>query len=143
MTLQARQLEQYKDDGKSYASQAEFSTFDNEGNVETKGFCGLLSADTKNKIYGLFDSVNIDITDQNIELSAGALRYEGNSQQLTGGISDTVSIKKNGTLITGKGFSASGVNHSFSFIQAVQGSITEEEQEQKLEQEEIQEDTAE
>ena len=51
------------------------------------------------------------------------LKWNGNTEQLTGGRKDTARIEKDGAIIYGSGFSASGVSKSFSFSGSVSGEI--------------------
>ena len=125
MTLKSEKLEQYKNGGGAYAANAEFKTFDEQGILKTEGKCQLLAADTKNKKYTLFDNVSINIPEQETQLTANSLHFDANNEQLTGGITDTVSILRNGTEVKGQGFSASGVSRKYTFLRPVTGSVTD------------------
>ena len=64
------------------------------------------------------------------------LRWNGKTEQLTGGRRDTVRIEKDGTIIYGTGFSASGVSKKFGFAGTVSGEIEAKDKEPQVEQEE-------
>lgn len=120
----ASQIEQYSKGAKFFAENADFTIFDQENKVETTGKCGLLSADNKNEIYEFFDGIHITNAPREIELTAEALRWNKKTEQLTGSLSDTLSIFKNDTSVQGKGFSASAITNSFSFENGLSGIIT-------------------
>lgn len=121
VSMTASQLEQYKSDNSSFAKDVEFSTFDEQGQIDTEGKCGLLSSDTKNKKYGLYKDINLNIHSQEMEISAQALKFDGKSEQLTSSREDEVTITKSDMETKGRGFSASGVSNTFSFMYEVSG----------------------
>lgn len=123
--LSADHLEQYKDNGASYAENASFSTWDKDRKIDTEGTCGFLSLDAKNKVYTLFNEIKVKSQSQNMELSAENLRWNGNTEQLTASAGETVFIKKDGLEMEGSGFSASGISNSFSFKYEVSGTFTD------------------
>ena len=123
--LSADHLEQYKDNGASYAENASFSTWNKEREIDTEGSCGFLSLDAKNKVYSLFNEINVKSQSQNMEISAENLRWNGNTEQLTASAGETVFIKKDGLEMEGSGFSASGISNSFSFKYEVSGIFTD------------------
>ena len=123
MSLKALQLEQYKSDGATYGQNVTFSTWNDKNELETEGSCGLLSANTKDKIYMMFNDILLKSNTQNIEIRADNLRWDGQNEQLTTGADDKVSITRNDIEIEGRGFSASGVSRSFAFAQPVSGTI--------------------
>ncbi len=126
--LSAEHLEQYKDNGASYAENASFATWTKERETDTEGRCGFLSLDTKNKVYSLFNEIEIKSKNQNLEISAENLRWNGNTEQLTASAGETVRIKKDGLEMEGSGFSASGISNSFSFKYEVSGTFTDSEE---------------
>lgn len=129
MELEAEKLEQYKSDSASFAKNAVFTTWKNDGSIDTKGSCVLLSINTTDKIYTLFNDIVLKNEGQNVEIHAQNLRWDGKSEQLVSGSNDTVHIKKDNLELEGSGFSASGVSQSFHFSKAVHGTITENQQE--------------
>ncbi len=132
MEMTAEKIEQYKTSGQSVAKQAEFHTYDAEKKPQTDGSCELISADTKNEKYVLLGNIYLKIFSQNTEIYAESLRIDNKSEQITSGTDDEVTIAKNDTEITGKGFSASSLSNSFLFTQEVSGIIeTDSEQEEK------------
>ena len=124
MELEALQLEQYKNDGPSYAENVKFKTWNNDRTVDTEGSCGLLSANTQTKIYTLFTDIIIKNNTQKVQIYADNLKWDSNTEQLTSGATDKVTLKRDDVELEGSGFSASGVSRSFSFTQPVSGTIT-------------------
>ncbi|MCR5723618.1 MAG: LPS export ABC transporter periplasmic protein LptC [Treponema sp.] len=122
MQIDAEKMEQYKSDGSSYARKAEFKTFDKNEAVDTEGSCGLVALDINNERYKLYDGIAINIISQEMKLYAKTLQFNGKTEQLTSGRDDTVTLERKNASVSGKGFSASGVSRSFSFLSAVQGS---------------------
>lgn len=124
MEIEAERIEQYKSDGSSYAKNASFKTYDDDGTVDTEGSCNLLSADTKKETYIMFNDISVILHAQDMKIFADVLKYDGKTEQITSGRDDEVSIEKKDTVITGRGFSSSGVSKSFSFLTQVTGDIT-------------------
>lgn len=129
ITMNAQQLEQYKSDNSSYAKNVQFSTYDDNGTLDTQGNCNLLAADTHNKKYGLYNDIHLQVSSQNLEIQAQALKFDGYSEQLTSNRDSEVIIKKDDMETKGRGFSASGVSNTFSFMYAVDGEVTTEDTE--------------
>jgi LPS export ABC transporter protein LptC len=123
LSMHAKRLEQYKGGNKTYADNIQFKTRDKDGNVDTEGACGLLSSDSSQKEYSLYDGIKIYNHSRNIQIDADQLRWNGKNEQLTSGRNDTITIKKEGTTIRGSGFSASGVSNEFVFTGAVSGTV--------------------
>ena len=135
LAVAAEKIEQYKSDGSSYAHKASFRRFDDKGKLDTEGSCDYLSADTQRDLYLLFDNIHVKLYSQDLKISAKTLRFDAKNEQLTCSIDDEVSIQKKDTTITGKGFSASGVSKTFSFANALEGTvITQDAQEESGEQ---------
>lgn len=128
MQLQAQELEQYRDNNSSYAKNVNFSNWDDDGILETEGKCLLLSINSKDEIYTMFDDILIKNYPQKLELKAQNIKWNSKTEQLTSSISETVSIKKDNIELEGKGFSASGLSRKFNFTGQVKGSLTIEEQ---------------
>lgn len=121
--VQADDIEQYKNSNITYGHNVKFMTYDDEHKLETEGSCGYLYADTDSKIYELYDGIKLFSNIQNTNFFADMLRWNGNNEQLTGGRRDNVRIEKEGTIIYGTGFSASGVTKKFDFAGTVSGEI--------------------
>ena len=125
--LTAGTIEQYKDSPSSYAQDVAFVAFNDDGEPETEGSCDYLHADTDSEIYGLYGGINLFSRKNSTNVSAERLKWNAKSEQLIGSrASDTVRIEKDGTVITGSGFSASGVSGRFMFTGSVSGSIETE-----------------
>ncbi|MBO7639463.1 MAG: LPS export ABC transporter periplasmic protein LptC [Treponema sp.] len=133
MELKAEEVEQYKDNGSTYARNPNFSTWDSEEKVDTTGSCGLLSINTKENIYTLFSDILINNASNDVEISAQNMRYNGNTKQLTAGLDEEFEIKREGLTLTGRGFSASGVSNSFAFNSGVEGTMITQDQEEEAE----------
>ena len=121
--VQAENIEQYKDSSITYGKNVKFTTYDKDHKLETEGSCGYLYADTDTELYELYDGIKLFSKVQNTNFFADMLRWNGKTEQLTGGRRDTVRIEKDGTIIYGTGFSASGVSKKFTFAGTVSGEI--------------------
>lgn len=115
-------IEQYKNSDISYVEDVYFETYKN-GNIDTKGSCGYLIADTKQDSYELYDKINIYSEEQKASFGANYLKYNSKTEQLTGSRTDNVHIEKDGIVIYGSGFAASGVTGEYSFSGTVSGEI--------------------
>lgn len=123
MRMSADKIEQYKADGVSVAKNAEFRTFDREGNAETECSCERVSADTRGEVYVLLGAIEMNMIPQNMSISAESLRFDRKNEQITSGTEQPVTIHRDDADITGVGFSASGVSRTFSFARSVSGTI--------------------
>lgn len=119
--LQGKKLEQYKSSGKIFAKDVDFKMLNNEGDATSSGNCGLLVANNSEKTYLLLNGLDIHNIEKNITISAEDLLWNTETEQLTGTKEGIVSVKKGDTLITGKGFSASGISGKFRFISSIKG----------------------
>ena len=122
LELQAQTMEQYTDSA-SFAENNTFTTWNSDGTVDTTGTCQLLSAHTADKRYALFGGIQLHNADNALTIEAEALRYKGTSEQLTAAIGETVHLFKDDLELTGTGFSASGVSHTYQFSGPVQGTL--------------------
>ena len=136
LRVQADNIEQYKNSSVTYGKNVKFTTYDKDHKLETEGSCGYLYADTDNGLYELYDGIKLFSSVQNTNFFADMLRWNNKTEQLTGGRRDTVRIEKDGTIIYGTGFSASGVSRKFSFAGTVSGEIEAKDKEPQVEQEE-------
>ena len=121
--IQADSIEQYKDSSVTYGKNVRFTTYGKNHKLETEGSCGYLYADTDLELYELYDGIKLFSSVQNTNFFADMLRWNGKTEQLTGGRKDTARIEKEGTVMYGTGFSASGVSKTFSFSGTVSGEI--------------------
>lgn len=122
----AENIERYKNSDAIYGKKIAFTTYDKakaSSNPEMEGNCGLLYADTAHEIYELYDGIKMFSSKQNISFSADILRWNAKTEQLTSGRTDMVRLEKDGTVITGSGFSATGVSGKFNFTGSVSGNI--------------------
>ena len=133
----ADSIEQYKDSDITYGKNVSFTTYDDEQKVETEGSCGYLYADSEKEVYELYDGIKLYNKAQNTNFFANMLKWNGKSEQLTGGKHDTAKIEKDGTVIYGTGFSASGVSKTFSFTGTVSGEIEAKDKNQEASEQEI------
>ena len=137
--IQAENIERYKNSEVIYGKQIDFSTFDKKQALEMEGSCGYLFSDTENEVYELYDGIKMFSNKQNTNFTADILRWNSKTEQLTSGRNDMVRLEKDGTVIIGSGFSASGISGKFTFTGSVSGDIetnsksTNEEQTEKKE----------
>ena len=132
LELSAGTLEQYKESDETYGKDVSFTSYDDEGKVETEGSCGIIFADTGKKLYELYDDINLYNSSEKMRFNASALKWNGRSEQLTSGRGDMVKIEKDDTIMRGSGFTASGISKTFSFRGNITGTIeTSEEQTQQ------------
>ena len=122
----ADRIEQYRDNTTTYIKNARFRTFSKtDRQVETEGSCGLLSADTENKRYMLFNNITLINHVRDLEIIGASLSWSGSTEQLTSGRNDRITIRRtlnnSQSVLTGTGFSASGISGSFSFAGGVSG----------------------
>lgn len=122
LELRIGQMEQYRDGHSMFAKDVLFSTFDKDGLV-MEGSCVYLSADTKKEIYELYEQIKIYNKKEGINVSGRSFHWNGKNEQLVAGRNDTVSVEKDGMVVRGSGFSASGASTSFVFNSVITGSI--------------------
>ena len=139
VVVQADNIEQYKDSSITYGRNVKFLTYDQNHKLETEGSCGYLYADTDAEIYELYDGIKLFSKVQNTNFYADMLKWNGKTEQMTGGRKDTAKLEKDGTVIYGTGFSASGISKSFSFAGSVSGEIEAKDKQPNDGQEEVQE----
>lgn len=128
--VQADKIEKYKNSSVTYGKNVVFTTYDDKHELETEGSCGYLYADSEADIYELYDGIKLFSRVQNTNFYADMLKWNGKTEQLTGGKGDNVRIEKDGTIIFGTGFSASGVSKRFGFTGTVSGEIEAKDKEQ-------------
>jgi hypothetical protein len=92
----------------------------------TEGSCNFIGANTDSELYSLYGDIKLFSKEQNVNFFADELKWNGKTEQLVGGKSDTVRIEKDNTVIIGSGFAASGVSGNFSFSGSVSGDIETE-----------------
>lgn len=121
--LEADTLEQYKGTQGSFAGNAHFLTWSDSGELETEGTCALLGINSSTEIYTMFSNILLKNYKQNMEIKAQNLKWNGKTEQLTSGKTDTVFLHRDNMELYGTGFSASGVSQTFSFDAPVSGTI--------------------
>lgn len=121
LSLSAGVLEQYKEGNSMYARDVSFQLLKKTGEIETEGSCKLLSANSDEEKYTLYDDIKIKNFDENLEVTAGSIRWNGKSEQLTSSRNDMVTIKKGDTTMQGSGFSASAISKKFAFTGVITG----------------------
>lgn len=124
--VNAEKIEKYKSNSIFYASDVLFETFDNYGETDAKGICGLLYADLDSQVFELFDGISLFSKEYDTNFYANVLKWDGKTEQLIGSKRDTVRVEKNDTILFGTGFSASGVSSTFHFNGTVTGEIESE-----------------
>lgn len=134
--VNAENIEQYKGSDSSYVKNVKFKTFNSKNEIDTEGSCGLLYTDTNKEIYELYDGIKLFSKANETNFYADILRWNAKTEQLTSGRTDTVRLEKDGTVIIGSGFSASGISGKFNFTGSVSGDIeTKSKEENKPESE--------
>jgi len=142
MILNASLLEQYQDDSALYGSQIHFTTYNKEGKLSSEGSSQMISADSSQKMYSLLGDVEIESLEEDVILKTDSIRWDGRTEQLITGGSDTISIRKGKNQgasereadearegassrieMEGSGFSASGITMDFQFTGPVAGTI--------------------
>lgn len=124
LSLASSKLEEYKSDGAYFAVDAQFQTWDSNGNVDTKGSCGLIGILPQKNTYSLLNGVEIENNSQGIKIAAQTMQWNSQTEQLTFAKEDEVHFTHGDLDLSGKGFSASGVSGRFEFDGPVEGSIT-------------------
>lgn len=127
LSLSACVLEQYKEGNSMYARDVSFQLLKKTGEIETEGSCKLLSANSDEEKYTLYDDIKIKNFDENLEVTAGSIRWNGKSEQLTSSRNDMVTIKKGDTTMQGSGFSASAISKKFAFTGVITGEFEKNE----------------
>lgn len=127
LSLSAGVLEQYKEGNSMYAQDVSFQLLKKTGEIETEGSCKLLSANSDEEKYTLYDDIKIKNFDENLEVTAGSIRWNGKSEQLTSSRNDMVTIKKGDTTMQGSGFSASAISKKFAFTGVITGEFEKNE----------------
>lgn len=116
-------MEDYKHSNENFAKDVEFTAYDDQKEVTTEGKCGYLYADTDAKIYRLYDDIELNSVSEKTKFYADSLQWNENTEQLVSGEKDVVEIVKEDTVMSGTGFSASGVSKTFQFTGSVSGDI--------------------
>ena len=127
LSLSAGVLEQYKEGNSMYARDVSFQLLKKTGEIETEGSCKLLWANSDEEKYTLYDDIKIKNFDENLEVTAGSIRWNGKSEQLTSSRNDMVTIKKGDTTMQGSGFSASAISKKFAFTGVITGEFEKNE----------------
>ena len=142
MILETSLLEQYQNDSALYGSQVHFTTYNEEGELSAEGSSQMISANSSQKLYSLLGDVEIESFEENMIVRTDSISWDGRTEQLVTGSTDTISIKKgtseespktgagekkegssNRIEMEGSGFSASGLTMSFQFTGPVAGTI--------------------
>lgn len=132
--LEATALEQYKTTGAFYGKDIKFFQWDEDGEVSANGACDLFYANIDSKNYSLFGNISLSDIKHDMTFHAAKLKWNGDTEQLTSGLHDKVSIIRSNMQLEGVGFSASGPSRKFSFLQDVSGVInTKDESEETKE----------
>lgn len=114
--------EQYKNASQSYARNASFTLYDSDMNETSKGVTGIISSNSSDQIFALFDGIEFYDQNQNIKIAGDSLKWNGKTEQLVSAKNSEITIKKDDLVITGKDFSASAVSNTFLFSDSVRGS---------------------
>lgn len=123
MRVSADELEKYKNPSVVYAKTVLFERYDVNSEIDTKGQCGILSADENNGVYMLFDDINLFSKNFNADFHANYLKWNSKTEQLVGSARDTVRVEKKDGIIFGTGFAASGLSGNYKFNGTVTGEL--------------------
>ncbi|QTQ13459.1 LPS export ABC transporter periplasmic protein LptC [Treponema parvum] len=123
LDVYADKIEQYKKGAVSYAENIKFASYDGDEKINSEGSCSLLSADSQKKEYILLGDIIIKNHPQKTTISAQSVRWNADSQQLTGGKDEVVTLVRDDITLKGRGFSASAVSNGFSFSGETEGTI--------------------
>lgn len=124
LDMSAERIEKYRGSNATYAKNAEFSTWNDNGEKETEGKCTLLKADSDTKQYTLLDGITLKSFSESFEIEASSLFYDGKEEQLISGKDSLVVLTRDDLQMEGREFSASGIDKSFSFSASIDGVIT-------------------
>lgn len=122
MQLSSSIYEQYKDASQSYAKNATFILYDESMNQKSTGRTGIISSNSRDQIFALFDGIDFVDHNQNFQIMGDSLKWNGKTEQLVSAKGQSITIKKDDLVITGKDFSASAVSNTFLFSDSVSGS---------------------
>lgn len=122
LELQSTVYEQYKSANLSYAKDASFTLYDSDMKQTSTGKTAILSANTRDDVYALFDGINFYDNTQNLRISGDSLKWNGKTEQLVSAKGKEITIHKDDLIISGKDFSASAVSNTFLFSSSVHGS---------------------
>lgn len=138
--IQADKMEQYRNIDAVFAQNVTFTVYNDEEKISIEGLCGLLSADNDNDIYTLSGEVEVTAYEQNLQIECSSLRWNNETEQLTNGKNELVTITsglknqdssyakpekvtENSLVMTGYGLAASGVSRTYTVSQQVEGTI--------------------
>jgi len=124
LNLSSTRLEEYKSDGAYFAQDAKFITWDQDGNLDTSGSCGLIGINPNKNTYSLLNGVEIENKSQNLKITSNAMQWNSQTEQLIFPKEDEVHFFHDGLELSGAGFSASGVSGKFEFEGPVEGSFS-------------------
>lgn len=114
--------EQYKNASQSYAQNASFVLYDDSMNEKASGKTQIISSDSRDQVFALFDGIEFFDKTQNVKISGDTLKWNGKNEQLVSAKGKEITIRKDNLVITGKDFSASAVSNTFLFSDDVHGS---------------------
>jgi hypothetical protein len=111
--LDAGMVEQYKNNSSIFGSSVSFVIYEENGTEIGHGKCGLISADTGNEIYLLFDSIEFVNNRDQFALTAEAIKWSSKEGLLSSERNGIVSIVQNRRGGNGEtSFSLSGTEFS-------------------------------
>lgn len=139
-SLKAEVFEQYSKDNIMYAKNTSFTLYNSKNEIETEGSCGILEVNRDKDIYTLLSNVIISAYEQDMKISANAIKWDNKTEQLVSNADEYVSLTSglerlsdkyaspsssgNSTInLQGGKFSASGVSRTYQFDSPIEGSI--------------------
>ena len=126
LEITASQIEQYSTDDSMYATNINFTLYDNKEKKSAEGEGKLLSANLEKEVYYLFDDIKIHSFEKNIRFYGKAIKWDNISEQLITEKATDITIHSEEEpviKVEGTGFSANGRNYTYSFLGEVSGEI--------------------
>lgn len=127
VSIEAAQIEQYKNKDDRFAQDVTFKSFDKDGLVDSEGRCGFILADTKRSEYEMYDDIELYSKKHNAYFYSDVIKWNSKTEQFISGRNKTVKVIQDDVTMMGSGFSASGVTGSYQFTGAVSGTLEEKE----------------
>ena len=135
--LQSDRIEQYSSSQSAptvtYAQDAFFQSYSDDGNIDSKGHCGLLGIEQgRNRTDAeltFFTSVVLENLSDGMVLEGEALKWNTNTRQAVSGKEEFVTLSKDNMTMEGKGFAADSETRMFSYSGEVSGTLVIEENE--------------
>jgi LPS export ABC transporter protein LptC len=126
----AEKAEQYEESRTMKLSNFSFTQFsNNEDTEDTSGFAGSGEINLDSKDVILNDNVNINAASEDMQILAEELSWKDSTKELDAGAEEEVNIERpDGTVLSGKGFSADLRTKTWEFSSGISGIYVHEEE---------------